>query len=67
MMPRAAHALRLAAAPTFAVLALLTGGARTDMLCLTAGTPLDGMSLMYGLMCVFHLAPWLQGLAPDRR
>jgi hypothetical protein len=67
MMPHAADALRLAAAPTFAVLALLTSGAGTGMLCLDAGTPLDGMSLMYGLMCVFHLAPWLQGLERNRR
>jgi hypothetical protein len=66
-MPRAATALRLAAAPTFAVLALLNSGAGTDMLCLHTASPLTGMSLMYGLMCVFHLAPWLGLIARSTR
>jgi hypothetical protein len=66
-MSRAAQALRLAAAPTFAVLALLNGGAGTDMLCLHAASPLEGMRLMYGLMCVFHCGPWLRLLAQHRR
>jgi hypothetical protein len=54
---RAAEVLRFAAAPTFAVLALQTGGG-ADMLCMHA-SPLGGMSLMYGLMSAFHLGPWL--------
>ncbi len=62
-MPHAAQALRLAAAPVFAVLALLNSGAGTEMLCLHAGSPLGSMSLMYGLMCVFHLGPWLRVIA----
>ena len=66
-MPGAATALRLAAAPTFAVLALLNSGAGTDMLCLHTASPLTGMSLMYGLMCVFHLAPWLGLIARSTR
>ena len=57
--------LRLAAAPTFAVMALLTGvlgGAPPDVLCSTAhgASPLTGMGAMYLLMCTFHLAPWLK-------
>jgi hypothetical protein len=65
-MSRAATALRLAAAPTFAVLALLNGGAGTEMLCLHGASPLDSMRLMYGLMCVFHLGPWFRVIAQRR-
>ena len=67
----AANTLRLAAAPTFAVLALLNvatgGGAGTDVLCLHGGSALGGMDLMYGVMCVFHLGPWLRLRAVYRR
>ena len=60
----AADWLSLAAAPTFAVMALLTGvfGGQTDMLCaaLQGTSPLNGMAAMYLLMCAFHLAPWLR-------
>ena len=62
---RAAHWLGLAATPTFAGLALITGlvdAGPGDVLCATmqnAG-PLDGMTLMYLLMSVFHTAPWLR-------
>jgi hypothetical protein len=56
--------LSLAAAPTFAVMALLTGvfgGGAPDMLCSAAhGWPLGGMVPMYLLMSAFHLAPWLR-------
>ena len=54
--------LCLAAAPTFAIMALLTGvlgGGPTDMLC-SAESPLSGMAPMYLLMSVFHTAPWLK-------
>jgi hypothetical protein len=56
--------LSLAAAPTFAVMALLTGvhdGSMPDMLCSAAGNglPLSGMVVMYALMSAFHLGPWL--------
>ena len=57
--------LTLAAAPTFAMMALLTrihGGGMPDMLC-PAGLdawPLSGMVPMYLLMSAFHLAPWLR-------
>jgi hypothetical protein len=59
------HWLSLAAAPTFAMMALLTrihGGSMPDMLC-PAGQeawPLSGMVPMYLLMSVFHLSPWLR-------
>jgi hypothetical protein len=61
----AAHWLSLAAAPTFAIMALLTGvpgGGMPDILCSTAqgASPLSGMAVMYLLMSAFHLAPWLK-------
>jgi len=60
----AADWLSLAAAPTFVVMALLTGvfGGQTDMLCaaLQGTSPLSGMVVMYLLMSAFHLAPWLR-------
>ena len=59
---RAADLLYLAAAPTFAIMAILTGvlGER-DPLCSIAGaSPLNGMTPMYLLMSAFHLAPWLK-------
>jgi hypothetical protein len=59
----AADWLYLAAAPTFAVMALLTafGGGSPDALCSIAGaSPLGGMVPMYVLMSAFHLAPWLK-------
>ena len=55
--------LALAASPTFAGMALLTGvmGGPTEMLCSSAmGMPLGGMVVMYLLMSAFHLAPWLR-------
>ena len=64
----AARGLLLAAAPTFAVMALLTGafgGGMPDILCSAAqgASPLSGMALMYLLMSAFHLAPWLKLIA----
>jgi hypothetical protein len=56
--------LSLAAAPTFAIMALLTGvlGGAQDVLCsmLQGSSPLSGMAAMYLLMSAFHLAPWLR-------
>jgi hypothetical protein len=65
-MSRAANGLSLAAAPTFAGLALLTGGDAPDMICLHGASPLGGMSLMYGLMSALHLTPWLKLIARSR-
>jgi hypothetical protein len=58
-----ANWLSLAAAPTFAVMALLTAllGTAPDMLCSAMhASPLGGMVPMYLLMSAFHLAPWLR-------
>ena len=63
----AADWICLAAAPTFAVMALLTAvfGGPQDMLCaaLQNASPLNGMAWMYLLMSAFHSAPWLQLIA----
>jgi ABC-type Na+ efflux pump permease subunit len=61
----AAGWLCLAAAPTFAIMALLTGvlgGGQMAMMCSTApdASPLSGMAAMYLLMSAFHSAPWLR-------
>ena len=59
-----ADGLALAAAPTFAVMALLTGvldSGPAEMLCsATHVSPLSGMAMMYLLMSVFHATPWLR-------
>lgn len=60
----AADWLSLAAAPTFAVMALLTeliGGSAIDMICSATqdASLLSGMVPMYVLMSAFHLGPWL--------
>jgi hypothetical protein len=66
----AAYWLRLAAAPTFAIMALLTGvgGGPPDVLCAAAraASPLSGMVLMYLLMSAFHSAPWLKVISSRR-
>jgi hypothetical protein len=62
----AADFLYLAAAPTFAIMALLTGvlGGSPDLLCsIMPASPLTGMAPMYVLMSAFHLAPWLRLIA----
>ena len=57
-----ANFLSLAATPTFAIMALVTGifaGGSPDALCSSA-SPLSGMVPMYLLMSAFHSAPWLK-------
>ncbi|MBY5457904.1 hypothetical protein EHI47_06730 [Rhizobium leguminosarum] len=60
---RVADWLSLAAAPTFAIMALLTAMTDSvDMICTTTpdAFPIGGMVPMYLLMSGFHLAPWLR-------
>jgi hypothetical protein len=62
--------LSLAAAPTFAVMALLTGiftESAPDLCSVRGGSPFGGMAPMYALMCVFHAAPWLRLMTRTRR
>ncbi len=66
--PGAAGWLGLAAAPTFAAMALLTGvqdSGQPDMFCsaMHNASPLGGMVPMYVLMAAFHLSPWLRLIA----
>jgi hypothetical protein len=67
----AADWLCLAAAPTFAIMALLTGvlgAGRMDMLCSAAqdASRMSGMVPMYLLMSAFHSPPWLKLLYSRR-
>ena len=60
--------LSFAAAPTFAIMGLLTGllgGGAMDRLC-SAGSPWTGMVPMYLLMSAFHAAPWLKLISGRR-
>jgi hypothetical protein len=66
----AAGWLGLAAAPTFAIMALWTGlfSGKPDMLCMAmqGSSPMSGMTLMYLLMSAFHAAPWLKLISSQR-
>jgi hypothetical protein len=65
-----ANWLRLAAAPTFTIMALLTvvlDNRLPNALCLaTGGLRLGEMAPMYVLMAVFHSAPWLNLISQRR-
>jgi hypothetical protein len=66
---RPADWLGLAAAPTFAMMALLTAtGGQPQLLCAAAhlGSPLGGMVPMYFLMSAFHSGPWLKLISGRR-
>jgi hypothetical protein len=55
--------LALAASPTFALMAWRAANNVPPMgLCASASSmlPIDGMTAMYLLMCLFHLSPWLK-------
>jgi len=58
----AADWLSLAAAPTFATLALITAvlGGGAEHLCSAHGSLMSGMIPMYLLMSAFHVSPWLR-------
>jgi len=62
--------LRLAAAPTFAIMALLAiafdSGAANGLCSATGSLWPGGMAPMYLLMGVFHLAPWLKLISRRR-
>jgi hypothetical protein len=70
MISNTTNWLSLAAAPTFAIMALLTGilgSGRSDLLCsATQASSLNGMVPMYLLMGAFHSAPWLKLLSSRR-
>ena len=63
-VPGLAARLGLAAAPTFALMALWSAffSGPPDMLCMAiqGASPMNGMTVMYLLMSTFHLAPWLR-------
>jgi hypothetical protein len=68
----AADWLCLAAAPTFAIMALLAGvlgGGPPDILCSAAqdASPLSGMVPMYLLMSALHSAAWLKLISSRRK
>ncbi len=62
--PGTADWLCLAAAPTFAFMALFSvmGGGSHAMLCAASHTawPMTDMTWMYVLMSAFHASPWLK-------
>ena len=68
--PGAAGWLGLAAAPTFAIMAVWTGffSGQPDMFCMAMkdSSPMSGMTLMYLLMSAFHAAPWLRFISGRR-
>lgn len=60
-MGRMTRGLGLGATPTFLLMAAIAAGdAGHAALCATGALPIDGMALMYLLMGLFHLPPWLR-------
>jgi hypothetical protein len=70
LVSRAAAGLGLAATPTFAMMALLTGvlggGGMAAMCGTTSAAALGGMVPMYLLMSAFHSPAWLRLIARRR-
>ncbi len=70
-VPGLASWLGLAAAPTFAVMALWSAffSGQPDMLCMAmqGSSPVSGMTVMYLLMSAFHAAPWLSLISSRSR
>jgi hypothetical protein len=64
----AAEWLGLAAAPTFATMALTTAalGGVAEPLCSAHGSLMSGMAPMYLLMSAFHAGPWLRLISGRR-
>jgi len=69
-IPGMARWLGLAAAPTFAIMAMWNGlfSGQPDMLCMAmqGSSPMSGMTVMYLLMSAFHAAPWLRLISSRR-
>lgn len=61
----AANCLGLAASPTFALMAWVSANDTQNMLCVSEPGLLSfgGMAVMYLLMSLFHLPPWLKLVA----
>ncbi len=62
----AAGRLGLAATPTFALMAWISAGDSPGMTMCSAASafvPINDMALMYVLMSLFHLSPWLKLLS----
>jgi len=68
--PASPEWFNLSVAPIFAAMALVsaaTAGGPTGALCGPArGWPIDGMVVMYLLMCALHVTPWLKRLGERR-
>jgi hypothetical protein len=61
------RSLSLAATPVFAGMALLTARTadQSPFVCMNSAAMLGGMTTMYALMSLFHLASWLRlGTSP---
>ena len=65
LSPGVAGWLALAAAPTFALMALCSALASgpPDVFCTQHASPLTGMTAMYVVMSAFHAGPWLRLIA----
>ncbi len=72
ILPGMARWLSLAAAPVFAVMAVLSASEpAAEMICSMSGMQMQGASvfsgmvLMYVLMSLFHIGPWLKWMGGE--